>query len=336
MTDQNPVIETANTDGLTVVVSDPHLPSFRERFEAALPAATTVRWPAAGDRDTLLAALGDADVLVSGACPAEVAAAGKNLRLVHAAGAGIDGIDVAALPPGTLVANTFHHEDAIAEYIVASAVLLRRGLLRQDTALRKGTWEPPAYPGLLGEAVVGFVGFGHIGSRAWQRLRAFGARGVAVTRRGSVDAVAERLVWAGSLDDLDALLEIADVVVVSVPLTEQTTGLIDAKGLASMGESSVLINVGRGPVVDEDALYAALHDGVIGGAALDVWYDYPSDGRTGKPSRHPFHSLPNVLMTPHSSGLSRHTFARRADDITTNIRRLAAGQGLDNIVAVAR
>ncbi|MFC9682904.1 hydroxyacid dehydrogenase, partial [Streptomyces sp. NPDC056948] len=71
--------------------------------------------------------------------------------------------------------------------------------------------------------------------------------------------------------------------------------------------------------------------------ALDVWYDYPSGSRTGQqPSRYPFGSLPNVLMTPHSSGLSRHTFARRSDDITANIRRLALGQSLDNIVAVAR
>ncbi|MGI5430758.1 2-hydroxyacid dehydrogenase [Streptomyces sp. CA-179760] len=319
-----------------MVVSDPHLPEFREQFEACLPSTTTVRWPAAGDHDALLAAVGDADVLVSGACPAEVAAAAKGLRLVHSAGAGTDGIDVGALPPGALVANTFHHEDAIAEYIVASAVLVRRGFLHQDTALREGTWEPPAYSPLLGEAVVGFVGFGHIGSRAWQRLRAFGARGVAVTRSGGVDAVAERLLWAGTLDDLDTLMETADVVVVSAPLTERTTGLIAAKELALLGESGVLINVGRGPVVDEDALYAALRDGVIGGAALDVWYDYPSGSRTGQPSRHPFGSLPNVLMTPHSSGLSRHTFVRRSDDITANIRRLALGRSLDNIVAVAR
>ncbi|MEU9448968.1 2-hydroxyacid dehydrogenase [Streptomyces sp. NPDC048277] len=323
-------------DELTVVVSDIHLRAIREQFEAGLPAGTAVRWPDPADTDAVKAALRGADVLVSGTCPAELAAAGRQLRLVHAAGAGIDGIAVGALAPGTLVANTFHHEDAIAEYAVAATVLLRRGFLRQDAALRRGSWEAPTYPGLLSEAVVGFVGFGHIGARAWQRFRAFGAQGVAVTRRGSVDAVAERLAWAGDMDDLDSLLETCDVVVVSVPLNDGTTSLIAAKELKRMGESAVLVNVGRGPVVDEDALYAALRDGVIAGAALDVWYDYPADGRTGAPSRHPFHELPNTLMTPHSSGLARHTFARRAEDITANIRRLAAGQGIDNVVAVAR
>ncbi|MEU1518993.1 2-hydroxyacid dehydrogenase [Streptomyces sp. NPDC005811] len=321
---------------LTVVVADPCLGWLREQFEAALPAGTTVRWPDATDPDAVTATLGDADVLVSGTCPATMAAAGKRLRLVHAAGAGVDDIDVEALPPGTLVANTFHHEEAIAEYVVAATILLRRGFLRQDKALRLGTWEAPTYPGLLGEATVGFVGFGHIGTAAWQRLRSFGARGVAVTRRGGVDAVTEQLAWSGDMDDLSVLLEVSDVVVVSVPLTADTTSLIGATELGRMGESAVLVNVGRGPVVNEDALYAALRDGVIGGAALDVWYDYPADGQTGQPSRLPFHELPNTLMTPHSSGLARQTFVRRAEDITANIRRLAAGQRLSNIVAVAR
>lgn len=310
---------------LIVVVSDPHLPSLRPEFEAALPPETVVRWPAP---DALPSALADADVLVSGRCPAELAAAARQLRLVHAAGAGVDGIDMGALAPGVLVANTFHHEDAIAEYAVAAAILLRRGLLRQDSALRHGSWAPPAYPGLLGEAVVGFVGFGHIGARAWQRFRGFGARGIVVTRRGAVDAVEEGLERAGGLGELPALLAESDVVVVSVPLTDATTSLIAAKELETMGSSAVLINVGRGRVVDEDALYAALRDGVIGGAGIDVWYGPPD-----APSRRPFHELPNTLLTPHSSGLARQTFTRRAADIAVNINRLAAGQELVNEVA---
>ncbi|MET8980028.1 2-hydroxyacid dehydrogenase [Streptomyces sp. NPDC004539] len=319
--------------GLTVVVADPHLRRLREEFEAAMPPGTTVRWP---EPEETADALTDADVLVSGTCPAALARAGSKLRLVHAAGAGTDGIDVTALPPGTLVANTFHHEDAIAEYVVAATILLRRGLIRQDAALRRGEWEAPSYPGLLGEATVGFVGFGHIGARTWQLLRPFGTRGVAVTRRGQADAVTEHLDRSGGMADLDALLDTSDVVVVSVPLTPGTTSLIAAKELARMKDTAILVNVGRGRVVDEDALYDALRDGAIGGAALDVWYDYPDPGGHGRPSRHPFHELPNTLMTPHSSGLARQTFTRRTQDIAVNVRRLAAGQDLSDVVAVAR
>lgn len=323
---------------MIVVIADTNLGPVRDELEAALP-GTDVRWVAPGD---LEAAVVDADVLVASRCPASIAAAAKRLRLVHAAGAGTDGIDVAALPPGTQVANTFHHEDSIAEYVTATAILLRRGFLQQDAELRRGVWDSPAYrpetawADSLGAATVGFVGYGHIGARSWARLRQFGARGVAVTRRGDVDAAAEGLEWTGTTDDLDPLLRASDVVVVSTPLTPDTTGLLGAGELAAMRRHAVLINVGRGPVIDEDALYEALRDGTIGAAAIDVWYAYPAGGHTGAPSHLPFHELPNVLMTPHSSGLTRQTFVGRAADIAVNVRRLAAGETLRNVVAVAR
>jgi phosphoglycerate dehydrogenase-like enzyme len=330
------------TTGPVVVVADANLAALRAEFEAALPAGSEVRWPSPRDTAAIEAAVSDADVLVSGTCPPAVGAAGKRLRLVHTAGAGTDGIDVTALPPGVPVANTFHHEDSIAEYVVAATILVRRRFLQQDAALRRGVWDSAAYePAVpltesLAAAVVGFVGYGHIGARSWERFRPFGARGIAVTRRGDVDAAAEGLDWAGTTDDLEPLLGEADVVIVSAPLTPETEGLIGARELARMRRSAVLLNVGRGPVVDEDALYAALSDGVIAGAAIDVWYGYPSEGNTAAPSRLPFDALPNVLMTPHSSGLTRQTFAGRAADIAANIRRLVAGDPLRNVVAVAR
>jgi phosphoglycerate dehydrogenase-like enzyme len=325
---------------MKVVVSDPNLAPLRADLESGLPVGTVVLWPNPIDDGEVKAALIDADVLVAGRCTTEMGWAGRNLRLVQAAGAGTDQIDVAALPKGTQVANTFHHEDSIAEYVIAAAVLLRRGFLRQDAALRREVWASPAYdpgepwPTALSGATIGFVGFGHIGARTWELFRAFRARGVAVTRRGDVDAAGHGLTWSGTVDDLDALLEIADVVVVSAPLTPETTGLIAEAELARMGSSAVLINVGRGPLVDQKALFAALDNKTIAGAAIDVWYDYPPSGNTGAPAALPFHELSNLLMTPHSSGLTRQTFAARTKDIVANINRLAAGRPLHNVVAV--
>ncbi|WP_327657128.1 2-hydroxyacid dehydrogenase [Streptomyces sp. NBC_00483] len=326
--------------GIRVVVADANLQMLRTEFERQLPADSTVVWCEPSDPEAVEKAVVEADVLVSGACTAAIARAGQRLRLVHAPGAGTDGIDRSALSPGTRVACTYHHEDSMAEYVAASAVLLRRGLLRQDAALREGHWLSPVYapqeagwqPTLAG-ATVGFVGFGHIGARAWQVLRAFGARGIAVTRRGEVDAIAQGLEWSGSVDDLPHLLDRSDVVVVAAPLSDATRGMLGAAELARLHPESVLINVGRGPVVDEDALYEALRSGRLGGAALDVWYSYPAaPGARQQPSRHPFHTLSNVLMTPHSSGLTRHTFAARAAEIAANIRQLATGGELTNIV----
>lgn len=330
-----------NTSALRVVIADSSLLPQRERLEARLPDGAVTVWPDPRDRAAVEVAVADADVLVSGVCPAPIAAAGKKLRLVHAAGAGTDGIDAAALPPGTVVANTHHHEDSIAEYALSAAIVLHRGFLTQDAALRRGDWDTPAYDPAavwrdsVAGSTVGFVGFGHIGRTAWQRFAAFGTRGIAVTGSGSTDAAAEGLDWAGRTEEhLDALLDEADTVVVSAPHTPATTGLIGADQLARMKRTAVLVNVGRGPVVDQDALYAALRDGTIGAAAIDVWYRYPATGHHGAPATHPFHELGNVLMTPHSSALTRQTFQQRADDIATNIRRLAAGEPLHRVVTV--
>ncbi|MDI3405039.1 2-hydroxyacid dehydrogenase [Streptomyces cavernicola] len=330
-----------NTPALRVVIADPSIRPQRERIEAQLPEGAVADWPDPRDHAAVEAAVADADVLVSGVCPAPIATAGKRLRLVHAAGAGTDGIDAAALPPGTIVANTHHHEESIAEYAVASAVLLHRGFLTQDAALRRGDWDTPAYDPAaawrdsLAGSTVGFVGFGHIGRTAWQRFAAFGTRGIAVTGSGSTQAEAEGLEWAGRTDaHLHPLLEEADTVVVSAPHTPATTGLIGAAELARMKPTAVLVNVGRGPVVDQDALYDALREHTIGAAAIDVWYRYPTEGHHGAPAAHPFHELDNLLMTPHSSALTRQTFQRRADDIAANIRRLAAGQEIERVVTV--
>ncbi|MFF1257461.1 MULTISPECIES: 2-hydroxyacid dehydrogenase [unclassified Streptomyces] len=329
-----------STAGIHIVVADTNLRPLRAEFERQLPAGSTVQWVDPTDSEAVATAVAKADVLVSGTCTATTARAAERLRLVHAAGAGTDGIDRSALPPGTQVACTYHHEGSMAEYVAAAAVLLRRGLLRQDAALREGRWLSPVYepndagwqPTLSG-ATVGFVGFGHIGARAWQLLRNFGANGVAVTRRGDVDAGAEGLEWSGTIDDLPHLLDRSDVIVVAVPLTDATRALLGAPELARLHPQSILINVGRGPVVDEDALYEALDSGRLGGAALDVWYAYPSAPEERRqPSRRPFHTLPNVLMTPHSSGLTSQTFTARAADIAANIRRLAADEELTNIV----
>ncbi len=323
---------------MKIIVTDSNLTPHRARFEAALPPGSTVSWRAGTDRATLLEDLRDAEVSVGGRFDAAMAQAAAKLRLVHVAGAGTDKVDFAALDPDTLVANTFHHEQSIAEYIVTAAVLLRRDFLLQDRALRSGVWATSVYdtaipqPSTLQDAKIGFVGFGHIGQRAWNLFRAFGSTGAVVTGSGRVQAATHGLDWAGDTGALDRLLSESDVLVVSAPLTAATTGMIGAAQLRTLGAEGVLINVGRGPLVDERALYGALLEGVIRGAAIDVWYRYPGPDGAGAPSGLPFGELNRVLMTPHSSGVTRETFLGRVDDITANIGRLHRGESLHNVV----
>lgn len=316
---------------MLILVADRNLVPHRARFEAALPSDVSVVW--GDDR-----ALRTAEVFVGGRFTAEMAAVAEKLRLIHVAGAGTDRIDFTALAPDTQVANTFHHERSIAEYVLSAAIMLRRDFLTQDRALRHQVWATSVYddaiaqPPALGGARVGFVGFGHIGRRCWELLRALGCTGAAVTGTGRVDP-AHGLEWAASTAALDRLMTESDVVVVSAPLTADTNGMIGSAQLRALGAQGVLINVGRGPLVQERALYEALLHRHIRAAAIDVWYSYPAPGTgDGAPGTWPFHELANVLMTPHSSGVTSDTFAGRADDIAANIGRLYRGEPMANVV----
>jgi len=322
-----------------IVVTDGNLLPHRERFEAGLPADAEVRWRVGADPDTLLDDLRDAEVYVGGRFTADMADAAEKLRLVHVVGAGTDRVDFAALSEDVLVANTFHHERSIAEYVLAAAIMLTRGFLGQDRALRRGVWATSVYDQAvpqartMADARVGFLGFGHIGQCAWELLSSLGCSGVAVTGSGRVDAAGHGLAWAGDTTRLKEMLGESDVVVVSAPLNHATEGIIGAAELRALGPDGVLINVGRGPIVDERALYEALRGHDVRAAAIDVWYRYPAGpGQSAMPSDLPFAELPNVLMTPHSSGVTAETFIGRAGDIAQNIGRLARGEALHNVV----
>jgi phosphoglycerate dehydrogenase-like enzyme len=273
------------------------------------------------------------DVLVcSSATPALVASMPR-LRLVHVTGAGHDKIP--DLPEGVALANTFHHGRSIAEHVVMTSMMLLRGVLRSEADMRAGTWSnvivTPGFPfgGVLGGRTLGLVGFGEIGTAVARAGSALGMR-VRTVRRNPDAPLPEGLEvdWVGRDDQLLELLEASDVVVVTVPLSEQTRGLIGATELAAMGPSSILVNVARGAVVDEQALHTALVEGTIAGAGIDVWWRNPRDPDTPPPSHLDFTSLPNVVLTPHQSGHTEEVFSGRAGDITDAVDALAAGEPL--------
>ena len=129
------------------------------------------------------------------------------------------------------------------------------------------------------------------------------------------------------------MLPECDTVALCTALGPETTGLIDARRLSLMRPSAFLINIARGQIVDEDAIYSALRDRTIGGAALDVWWQYPNAAdpeRRG--SRHPFHELPNVIATPHNSGWTGGMVERRWTEIADNINGFVRGAPVINLV----
>jgi len=136
-----------------------------------------------------------------------------------------------------------------------------------------------------------------------------------------------------SLDALAHFMGRADAIVVSLPLADDTRGMLGAAELAAMRPGAVIVNVGRGPVIDQQALYDALSQRRIE-AVIDTWYDYPTgDNPHTQPGRLPFNQLTNLVMTPHMSGWTAGMMRRRRETIAQNIGRLSRGEALVNVVA---
>jgi phosphoglycerate dehydrogenase-like enzyme len=260
----------------------------------------------------------------------------RRLRLYHAPAAGTDGIDAACLPAGSALCNCFGHEDAIAEYVMAALLLRHVPIPDADARLRRGDWRywagrPGALRSELGSRTIGLLGFGHIGRAVAARAKAFGMR-VVVANRSPV-AVSAAVDQSFGLDRLEEFMGAADAIIVSLPLIEETRGIVAARALAAMRPQAVIVNVGRGPVINEQALFDALANGRIGGAVIDTWYTYPTPQTPETlPSALPFHTLANVVLTPHMSGWTDGTVRRRQATMAANIRRLAGGEPLDNVV----
>ncbi|HEX2151848.1 MAG TPA: 2-hydroxyacid dehydrogenase [Stellaceae bacterium] len=281
-------------------------------------------------------AAADADILVSNHWRAEYPPAPK-VRLVQSVATGIDLFDLAALPKGASVCNSFGHETAISEYVVMTWLALHHRLFQISGEFREqGSWrtswvESGAPHGEVRGSTLGIVGYGRVGREVARRAAPFGARILAANRTPrEPDPGVERVY---PLADLDKMLPECDTVALCTALGPETTGLIDASRLALMKPDAFLINIARGQVIDEDALYAALRDGRLGGAALDVWWQYPTEAEPNRRgSRHKFHELPNVIVTPHNSGWTSGMVRRRWDEIAENIRRFARGDSLINLV----
>lgn len=278
-------------------------------------------------REELPAALAGADALVCHRLDPPETVQADTLRLVQALSAGADRIARNAIPAGAALCVVGGHERAIAEWVLMALLALPRQVLPFDRDLRRGRWHRHGEERLdLGEPelegkTVCVIGHGQIGREVEKLAVVVGARVVPVSRSlGNLGALAETLARS-------------DFAVVCVALTPDTEGLVGAHELEALGSEGYLVNVARGAIVDEAALYAALRDRTIAGAALDVWWEYPTErGQVVLPSSLPFQELDNVLMTPHVSGRSRRTTERRWAFVGDQLERLSRGEPLVNVV----
>jgi len=278
------------------------------------------------------------DVAVTGMAVIPLLRRANRLKLIQIPFAGYDWLPPEAVPEGCQVANLHGHSSAIAEYVLAGMLQMAIGLSTIDKSFRAGSWEfggsiaTGQKHGELRDKRLGIFGYGHIGQDIAVRAHAFGMRCSAVGSKPRAD-VPQHLEWFGGPESFDRLLSESDYLVVSASLNAETRGKFDSLAFEKMKEGSTLINVGRGAIVDPDALYLALKRGRPAGAVLDVWYQYPSaENPQPRPAEQPFETLPNVIMTPHCASWTQDQDLRRVESVAENLSRLARGAPLENVV----
>ncbi|BAU98848.1 phosphoglycerate dehydrogenase [Aurantimicrobium minutum] len=283
------------------------------------------------DRPALLEAVHSANaILVRSATQvdAEVLAAAPNLKVIARAGVGLDNVDIkGATAAGVMVVNAPTSNIISAAELTCGHILsLARHIPAAHAALAEGKWKRSAYTGTeLYEKTIGIIGLGRIGALIAARMQSFGTKVVAYDPYVT-SARAQQL--GVQLLSLDELIETADFITIHMPKTPETTGMIGKAQLAAMKPTAYVINVARGGLIDEDALYEALTNNVIAGAGLDVFVSEPPTGS-------PLLGLPNVITTPHLGASTDEAQEKAGISVAKSVRLALSGELVPDAVNVA-
>jgi D-3-phosphoglycerate dehydrogenase / 2-oxoglutarate reductase len=277
--------------------------------------------------------IGDVDALLLGSLQVteRVLESAPRLRLIHQHGRGVDGVDLeAAAARGVWVANVPQGNSvAVAEHALGLVFVLAKHLHRASDYLARRELGAPITSELAG-ASLGILGLGAAGGELAVRAKALGMRVLAVKSTPSSCSVSSSLDFLGGPEATDRVLEEADFVVIALPLSQSTRGLIARDALARMKRTACLVNIARAQVVDYADLFEALQHDHIAGAAFDVFWSEPAD------IDDPMLKLPNFVLTPHQAGFSNVSVDAVARVIADNLRRLAEGRPLQNAVVQGR
>jgi phosphoglycerate dehydrogenase-like enzyme len=286
------------------------------------------------DPDARIPALSDADAVLAWSIDLELAGEAElalldSVGLVQLLSAGVDHVPFDRIPGGVPVAsNAGAYADPMAEHVLAMALALAKRLPQNHAELARGVFDQETPSRSIRGSVVGVLGFGGIGQASAGLFRALGAHIHALNRSGKTAEVVD---WIGSLDELEAILTASDILVVSLPLTQATRGLIAGRELSLMKPDAILVNVARAAILDEDALYEHLRDNPGFSAGIDAWWQEPH--RSGRfATRHPFLELLNVIGSPHNSAITAGSLEVATRVAAENVARFLAGEPARHIV----
>lgn len=276
------------------------------------------------DAGELLAAARDTEVIYGGITPPLIAAA-ERLRWVHISSAGVDRFLFPEMMAHPAVVTNSQGVAAvsIAEHAFALILAFTRGLPEAFRHQQQSRWAYAQLTEIRGQTL-GIIGLGHVGREVAQRAAGFGLRILAVDLRSVERPAHVAALW--SPERLPELFAASDIVVNCTPLTPLTRRMIGADLFARMKPTALFVNVSRGPIVDQEALIAALREGQLAGALLDVVEPEPL------PADSPLWKMPNVILTAHTATTSQHFRQRLLDLFCDNLRRYRAGEPLRNVV----
>jgi len=297
------------------------------------------------DEDSLLVHASKADVFFGGFFSERLLEYAINLKFAQVPWTGIDNLDFSLLRRfNVILCNSHSNALVVAEHAVSMMMDAAKKLSYHDRELRKGNWNrilpdrsnpiSPFSKKITG-STVGFIGFGAIARHAFKILAGFECSFVVFTRSGLIPEEYSTSITAYPTSEFFSHAKEIDFLFVSIPLTEETKGMINLQFFEALPKGSILINVSRGQVLNQADLFVSLKDGHLGGAAIDTWFNYPSTQQPiSLPSlEFPFHELDQIVLSSHRAGYVESGFPH-LDDAIENLNRFQRGETLINVVSL--
>ena len=316
-----------------IVVTYSATPEEKILFRAALEGEATLTFLSETTSAQREQALEQATTLLAWNFPQEIRPQDyhrlQQVNFIQLVTAGVDHVPFADLPSHVHIAsNAGAYAIPMAEHVLAMTLALTKRLFIEQQKLRNGEFDDHTLNRSLSGMTAGIIGFGGAGRATAHIMQAFGMSIYALNQSGKSSEPTD---FIGTLRDLEHVLRASDVVVITLPLTRVTRGLIGQKELQCMKRDATLVNVARGAILDEAALYTHLQTYPTFQAGIDTWWEEPLRGGPFRMA-FPFLELPNVIGSPHNSALTAHVIADAARQAAQNIKRFLHGENVIGIV----
>lgn len=264
----------------------------------------------------------------------------NNIELIQIPWAGVENLDFDLLTNYDIpVCNSHSNALSVAEYAVGLLLGIAKKIPYHDNILRAGDWnrnseewkegKPSTFSSYVTNKTIGFIGYGNIGRNITMLMKGFNPKLMAMV--SDKTRKYEELDFIGDSSDLDYVLENADYIIVAAALTDETRGMLNKENLTKMKNTSYIINISRGRIIDEESLYYILENKLIGGAAIDTWYNYPEgSSNIAYPSKmYDFHKLNNIIISPHRAAQIHGEFTY-LDDAIDNVKEYNKDKNFKN------